>query len=73
MRWRSPGTEAPFCGLSSMVFIELTDGQKTKLALVEKLEVFLEMTCSGRNWATVATNIQFCSLWKCFATRTRVD
>ena len=29
-----------------MVFVEFTDGQKTKLALVEKSEAFLERTCS---------------------------
>ena len=28
-----------------MVFVEFTDGQKTKLALVEKSEAFLERTC----------------------------
>ena len=29
-----------------MVLFEFTDGQKTKLALVEKPKAFLEMTCS---------------------------
>ena len=29
-----------------MVFVEFMDGQKTKLGLVEKPEVFLERTCS---------------------------
>ena len=29
-----------------MVFVEFTDGQKTKLALVEKPKTFLERTCS---------------------------
>ena len=38
---------APFWALlSTMVFIEFKDGQKTKLALVEKSEMFLERTCS---------------------------
>ena len=29
-----------------MMFVEFINGQKTKLALVEKLEAFLERTCS---------------------------
>ena len=37
--------KVPFRALSStMVFVEFTDGQKTKLALVEKSEAFLERT-----------------------------
>ena len=39
--------KAPFWALSStMVFVEFTDGQKAKLALVEKSKGFLERTCS---------------------------
>ena len=38
-------------------FIEFTDGQKTKLALVERPEVFLERTCSDV-WKEIQTETE---------------
>ena len=58
-----------------LVLVELTDGQKTKLPLVENPAAFLERTCSDsdRDWETTVGDIPFHSLGKSIVTRTRID
>ena len=62
-----------------LVFVEFTDGQKTKLNLVEKSGASLERTRSDIRKEIQAefgepspATLPFRSLWKSFVTRTKV-